>query len=264
MLIMLDGTRLNKTLSRAGICSRREADRYIEAGRVKVNGVVACNLAHHIHQSDKITVDGKAITIDKTKIFAFYKPVGFITTRADSNPCARIFDCDAIAKFEQKTRKNLIAIGRLDINSEGLLLLTNDGALAHELEKSNLPRDYRVRVFGNLELERIAKLQKGAVINGVRYQAVKLKAGTISAGQKSQNQWLEMSLIEGKNREIRKMIEWCGGKVNRLIRTRFGSINLENLGLKPGELQPLTDAQAAKLFQTINFKNDTQNHHRAR
>ena len=149
----------------------------------------------------------------------------------------------------KKQVKISLRLARLDINSEGLLLLTNDGALAHELEKSNLPRDYRVRVFGSLELERIAKLQKGAVINGVRYQAVKLKAASISGGKKSQNQWLEMSLIEGKNREIRKMIEWCGGKVNRLIRTRFGAVNLENLGLKPGELQFLTESQCAKFFK---------------
>ncbi len=238
--------RLAKIIARAGICSRRVAESYILAGRVRIDKKIITNPAHNAGREQNIYVDGQRLTFHETGLWAFYKPVGLITTRKDEKYRATIFDCEALKQLESAGRQ-FITVGRLDLNSEGLLLLSNDGSLARYLEKSNLPRTYRVRVYGDLNMMRLNQLQSGATIDGVRYRGIKIALDNIVAQAQSdsrqlrskallqqmnrRNQWLTITIYEGKNREVRRMLEWCGGSISRLIRVSFGEFTLSNLSV---------------------------------
>lgn len=225
-----EGQRVAKIIARSGICSRREAEQLILEGRVKVNGVVIETPATII-TDQSIKVDEKLISAKKpVKIWIFHKPRGFITTNKDPKARKTIFE------ILPKNLPRVITIGRLDINTEGLLLLTNDGEVARyiELPSSKWTRIYRVRVFGKIDMERLKKLQKGITIDGVRYSGIKVEMEQ----ERDFNSWLKISLTEGKNREIKKVLEFFGLQVSRLIRISFGPFHLGQLPV--GEVKEIS------------------------
>jgi len=228
----IKGQRVAKVIARSGFCSRREAEELILEGRVKVNGVVIETPATLI-TDHSIKIDDKLLTEKKPpKIWAFHKPRGFITTNKDPKARKTIFE------ILPKHLPRVITIGRLDINTEGLLLLTNDGEVARyvELPSSKWVRIYRARVFGKIDMERLKKLQKGIVIDGVKYGGIKIEMEQ----ERDFNSWLKISLTEGKNREIKKVLEYFGLKVSRLIRISFGPFHLGNMAV--GEVKEVLKA----------------------
>jgi 23S rRNA pseudouridine2605 synthase len=221
-VIRPDGERIAKRLARAGLCSRREAERWIADGRVSVDGKVLDTPAVKVTGSSNIKVDGKELPdAEPAKLWIYHKPRGLVTSHKDELGRETVFD-----KLP-KSLGRVISIGRLDINTEGLLLLTNDGALARylELPSTGWKRRYRVRVHGLVSDAALEKLGKGITVNGIRY-------GTIEAtldSHKGTNSWLTMTLHEGKNREIRNVMEHLNLKVTRLIRTTYGPFQLGDL-----------------------------------
>ncbi|MFZ1119279.1 MAG: pseudouridine synthase [Candidatus Binataceae bacterium] len=214
--------RIAKFLSRAGVASRRESERLIEAGRVVLNGVVVAHPATLVSKDDALAVDGKAVAgLEQSKIWRYHKPAGLVTTARD--PQGRLTVFAALSK----TLPRLISVGRLDINTEGLLLLTNDGELARYLEHpaQGISRTYRIRAHGNVDETAIARLAKGVTIDGIRYRPVE----TSLDSRQGSNCWLTMTLREGKNREIKKLLEQVGLQVTRLIRTGYGPFQLGRL-----------------------------------
>ena len=209
-------------MARAGLCSRREAERWIEAGRVSVNGKILETAAFTVGPKDKITVDGKDIpALERPRLWRYHKPPGLVTSHKDEKGRDTVFD-----KLPEELPR-VISVGRLDLNSEGLLLLTNDGELARKLElpATGWKRKYRVRVHGHPKEADMEKLAKGITVEGVRYGAIE---GTIDS-TKGANSWLTISLREGKNREIRKVMEYLGYTVSRLIRISYGPMALGDL-----------------------------------
>ena len=222
------GDRIAKVLSRAGVASRREAERMIEAGRVAVNGKIIESPALNVSSSDKIAVDGKPIgTPDVARIWLYHKPTGLVTTERDEKGRNTVFG----ALPEDMPR--VMSVGRLDLNSEGLLLLTNDGELKRKLElpSTGWLRRYRVRINGKLDTTELDRLRNGITVDGVRYQPMEVTLDR----QQGANAWLTIALREGKNREIRRAMEAVGAKVNRLIRVSYGPFQLGNL--KAGEVE---------------------------
>lgn len=220
------GIRIAKIIAQSGFCSRREAESIILEGRVQVNGKFIESPATFI-TDEAIKIDGKLINQKQpTRLFLFYKPVGTICTNSDPENRPTIFN------FIPKNLPRLISIGRLDFNTEGLLLLTTNGAVARymELPKNKWIRKYRARVFGTLNRDRLNALVKGITIDGIKYGSIKVEIDT----EKESNSWLTISLTEGKNREIRKIMEHLGLQVNRLIRTSFGPFSLGQM--KVGEI----------------------------
>lgn len=220
---MQKGQRIAKIIARSGVCSRREAEELIAEGRVKVNGVVIDTPATII-TDQSIKVDDKLLAVKKpARMWIFHKPRGFITTNKDPKARKTIFD------ILPKNLPRVITIGRLDINTEGLLLLTNDGELARyiELPSSKWTRVYRVRAFGKIDMERLKKLEKGITIDGIRYSGIKVEMEQ----ERDFNSWLKISLQEGKNREIKKVLEFFGLKVSRLIRISYGSFHLGKMAV---------------------------------
>ena len=214
-----DGERIAKALARAGVCSRRDAERLIEEGRVSVNGKVLDTPATKVTAADRIVVDGKPIrSAERTRIWRYYKPRGLVTTHKDEKGRPTVFE------HLPDNLPRVISVGRLDFNSEGLLLLTNDGSLARRLElpSNGWTRRYRVRVFGKLEQADLDRLKKGVTIDGVAYGPVE----AVLDRQQGGNAWATISLKEGKNREVRRLMEFIGVKVNRLIRVSFGPFHL--------------------------------------
>ena len=222
------GDRIAKVLARAGVASRREAERMIEAGRVAVNGNVIESPALNVTGKDKITVDGKPVSEpEPSRLWLYHKPTGLVTTTKDEKGRATIFD------ELPEDMPRVMSVGRLDLNSEGLLLLTNDGGIKRKLElpSTGWLRKYRVRVNGRPKDEDFAPLRKGLVIEGERFQPM-----TVSLDrQQGANAWLTIGLREGKNREIRRAIEDIGFSVNRLLRVSYGPFQLGDL--KPGEVE---------------------------
>ncbi len=213
------GERIAKVVARAGICSRREAERYIEQGRIAVNGKVLTSAAVTVLPDDAITVDQKPLPVkEKTRVWRYYKPAGLITSHKDPEGRPTVFDSlpDSLPR--------VISIGRLDLNSEGLLLLTNDGELARriELPSTGWIRRYRVRIHGEMTPDIITKLAQGVVIEGMRYAGVSV----VIDKKQGSNTWLTVSLKEGKNREIRRLMEAFGLQVTRLIRVSYGPFQL--------------------------------------
>lgn len=214
-----DGERIAKVLARAGVCSRRDAERLIADGRVIVNGHKLDTPAYKVPAGAKILVDGKPVRgAEKTRLWRYHKPRGMVTSHRDELDRATVFE--SLPDYMPR----VISVGRLDFNSEGLLLLTNDGALARRLElpSNGWLRRYRVRVFGRLEQADLDRLKKGVTIEGVSYGPVEASMDRQQGG----NAWATIALKEGKNREVRRLMEFIGVKVNRLIRVSFGPFHL--------------------------------------
>ena len=225
------GERIAKVVARAGICSRREAERYIEQGRIAVNGRVLTSPAVVVTQADVITVDQKPLPAkEKTRVWRYYKPAGLVTSHKDPEGRPTVFDS------LPDTLPRVISVGRLDLNSEGLLLLTNDGAFARAMEHPSTGwiRRYRVRIHGKITPEIITKLSQGVTIDGVRYGSVHV----VLDKEQGTNSWLTVSLTEGKNREIRRLMDFFGFKVTRLIRVSYGPFQLGTL--QEGEVDEIT------------------------
>ncbi len=220
--------RLAKFMARTGVCSRREAEAYILQGRVSVNGKIVETPAFNVEGNEVVLFDGEKLKEpERTRLWLYYKPVGLVTTHKDEK------NRDTVFAALPPTMPRVISVGRLDLNSEGLLLLTNNGDLSRELElpQNAWSRRYRVRVHGKVEEEKLSALSKGVVIDGVSYGkvliAIEQKTGT--------NTWLSVTLNEGKNREIRKLMAFIGLEVARLIRISYGPFQLGNL--KKGEVK---------------------------
>ena len=214
--------RLSKKIARSGFSSRREAEKYIESGRVKVNGAIIKELSFQVGINDQIHIDGRRINKEgKTRLWKFHKPKGLITSHKDEKSRQTIF------QILPKNLPRLITVGRLDLNSEGLLLLTNDGDLKRKLElpSSKIVRSYRVRAKGVANENKLSRLRQGITVDGIRYRPMELNI----IKQNTSNVWLSVRLMEGKNREIRLSFQAIGLQVNKLIRTSFGPITLGKL-----------------------------------
>jgi 23S rRNA pseudouridine2605 synthase len=219
------GERIAKRMARAGLCSRRDAERWIAEGRVSVNGKVLESPAVVVGPGDEIVVDGKPLPdAEPARLWRYYKPSGLVTTARDERGRPTIFE-----KLPQGLPR-VVSVGRLDLTSEGLLLLTNDGALARHLElpSTGWVRRYRVRAFGRIDQPALDRLKNGITIDGVVYGPIEATIGRQQGG----NAWLDMALTEGRNREIRRVLEALGLTVNRLIRVSYGPFQLGKM--EPG------------------------------
>jgi 23S rRNA pseudouridine2605 synthase len=238
-------TRLAKRIAECGIASRRDAEKLIESGMVIVDGKIVNTPVFLVTDRSEILVNGKKIPQKPQKIiiWKFHKPKGVITTKSDPKNRKTVFDF--FPNFDQR----LIHVGRLDYNSEGLLLFTNNGDIARKMElpSTGLERKYRVRIFGNLTDEKIQTLKNGVVISGIKYRSVRIEID--SSRLSRSNSWITVTLREGKNREIRKIMEYVGCVVNRLIRIGYGPFNLGNLS--PGEISPALKREIAQLLKII-------------
>lgn len=223
--------RIAKLLARAGVGSRRDIERFIADGRVSVAGAVLTTPAHIIASLDGVLVDGRPVAaIEATRLFRFHKPAGFLTTARDPGGRPTIFDALPAGL------PRLVPVGRLDMNTEGLLLLTTDGALkrALELPVNAVSRRYRVRAYGEVSQTVLEGLIEGIEIDGMRY-------GPIDADierRTGRNLWLTVTLTEGKNREIRRVLEFLGLQVSRLIRVAYGPFDLGDLAARAVEEVP--------------------------
>ncbi|MEG8098651.1 rRNA pseudouridine synthase [Candidatus Liberibacter brunswickensis] len=214
--------RVSKVVARAGVASRREVERMIVQKRVKLNGVLLERAAVNVIPTDTIEIDGIPLRkAERTRLWLYHKPAGLVTTHADPDSRSTVFD------NLPSISPRVISVGRLDINTEGLLLLTNDGGLSRilELPSTQWLRVYRVRVYGPIDQNKIDLLKNGIVIQGVFYRDMQLEIDS----QKGSNSWLTVSLREGKNREIKKIFEFFNWKVNRLIRISYGPFQLGDL-----------------------------------
>jgi 23S rRNA pseudouridine2605 synthase len=214
--------RIAKVLARAGLCSRRDAERWIVEGRVKIDGVVLTTPAVTVADGAVIHVDGKLVAEpEPTRLWRYHKAAGFVTSHKDEKGRATMFD-----RLPPELGR-VISVGRLDLNSEGLILLTNDGGLARRLElpSTGWIRRYKVRIHGTVTPERLLALEQGVTIDGVRYGSIKAELER----QQGANAWCLMSLTEGKNREVRRVFEYLGCTVNRLIRLSYGPFQLGTL-----------------------------------
>jgi 23S rRNA pseudouridine2605 synthase len=246
------GQRIAKVMARAGVCSRRDAEAWIGEGRVAVNGEVLKSPAFNVSETDDVRVDGKPLAApERTRLFLFHKPRGLVTTARDPEGRQTVF---AVLPPDLP---RLVAIGRLDINTEGLLLLTNDGGLARvlELPSTGWLRRYRVRAHGTIEQATLDQLSEGVTIDGVDYLGVEAKLDR----EQGANAWLTLGLREGKNREIKKILEHLGLAVNRLIRVSFGPFELGDL--PEGEVMEvrtrvLRDQLGVKLAKEANVDFD--------
>jgi 23S rRNA pseudouridine2605 synthase len=219
------GERIAKVIARAGLASRREAEAWIVAGRVAVNGAVITTPALNVAAADRIAVDGEPLPRrERTRLFLYHKPRGLLTTHDD--PAGR----PTIFKGLPKSLPRLISVGRLDINTEGLLLLTNDGGLARvlELPATGWLRRYRVRAHGEVKQEQLDRLRRGVTIDGIRYGEIEAKLDR-AQGSSGSNVWLTFAIREGKNREVKNVMDHFGLAVNRLIRVSFGPFQLGEL-----------------------------------
>jgi 23S rRNA pseudouridine2605 synthase len=243
--------RIAKVIAAAGVCSRRDAERAIEDGRVMVNGKKLTTPAFTVSDTDEITVDGYPLPNKKsTKLWLYHKPAGLVTTAHDPEGRETVFD--ALPRHLGR----VISVGRLDLNSEGLLLLTNDGALSRHLElpSSGLPREYRVRVYGDLNYDDFEELAKGVTIDGVQYRGihVDVEKEDRSGDHPHGNHWLRVLLHEGKNREIRRVMQAMGLHVNRLIRLSYGPFELGRLAV--GKVVEVNPRILAAFCGEIGFK----------
>jgi 23S rRNA pseudouridine2605 synthase len=214
--------RIAKVLARAGLCSRRDAERWIAAGRVTVDGKMLTSPAINVTEASDVRVDGVPLPEpQRARLWRYHKPAGLVTTHRDEKGRATVFAA------LPKELPRLISIGRLDLNSEGLLLLTNDGVLARRLElpATGWLRRYKVRVHGIVDAPGLATLEKGVTIDGIAYGPIHAQLER----QQGSNAWIALSLREGKNREVRRVLEHLGYPVTRLIRLSYGPFQLGGL-----------------------------------
>lgn len=220
--------RLAKFMARSGVCSRRDAEELIKQKRVTVNGEIIDTPAYNVEGTEKILLDGEKLPeIEQTRLWLYHKPAGLLTTHKDTEARATVFEHLPIGL------PRVISVGRLDLNSEGLLLLTNNGELSRKLElpENGWSRRYKVRVHGFVNKNKLADLAKGATVDGINYGPVKVELES----QNGTNSWLVVTLSEGKNREIRKLMKSIGLEVARLIRLSYGPFQLGSL--KKGEVR---------------------------
>lgn len=223
--------RIAKFIARSGVCSRRQAEEIIRQKRVTVNDEIVESPAFNVEGDEKILIDGEKLPqIEHTRLWLYHKPSGLLTTHKDTENRTTVFD------NLPPEMPRVISVGRLDLNSEGLLLLTNSGALSRQLElpENGWKRRYKVRVHGFVDKKKLAELEKGVMIDGVEYGKVKIEF----EGQNSANAWLTITLSEGKNREVRKLMKYIGLEVSRLIRLSYGPFQLGSL--KRGEVKEVS------------------------
>jgi 23S rRNA pseudouridine2605 synthase len=237
------GERIAKVIARAGICSRRDAERLIEQGRVQLNGKPLASPAVNVGPGDAVTVDGVPLPApERARLWRYNKPAGLVVSHKDPQGRPTVFD-------KLKTQlPRVVSIGRLDLNTEGLLLLTNDGELERQLElpANGWIRRYRVRVYGKPDAEALAKLKDGVTIDNVKYGSID---AVIDKLQRD-NAWLTVAIREGKNREVKKVCDHLGLRVNRLIRIAFGPFQLGDLvrgGLEEVPPKVLRDQLGGKI-----------------
>ena len=234
--------RIAKLLARAGVASRREIERMIAEGRIALNGEKLTTPATLLPDLSGVTVDGKPVQpASDTRLFRFYKPQGTITAAHDPKGRATIYDRlpDGLPR--------LMPVGRLDFMTEGLLLLTNDGELKRQLElpRTGVVRTYRARAFGHVTQAQLERLAEGITIDGIHY-------GSINANlerRTGRNCWIEMSLTEGKNREVRNVLAHLGLQVSRLIRTAYGPLTVQ--GIEPGQVDEVSPGQLEDFRRTL-------------
>ena len=245
--------RIAKVIARAGVCSRREAEKLIGEGRVAVNGAVLASPAFTVTSADVVTIDGAPLAArERTRLWFFHKRRGLVTSNHDPQGRATVFS------VLPADLPRVVTIGRLDINTEGLLLLTNDGGLARilELPATGWLRRYRVRVHGRVKQADLDRLSRGVTVEGMVYGAIDANLDS----EKGTNSWLTMGLREGKNREIKKILEYLGLTVTRLIRISYGPFQLGDL--KPGAVEEvrsrvLRDQLGAKLSEAAGVDFET-------
>ena len=239
--------RIAKVMAAAGLCSRRDAEKWITDGRVSLNGKKLTSPATTVTDKDKILVDGKPLQRQETiKMWLYHKPPGLVTTAKDPQGRETVFDA------LPRSMGRVISVGRLDLNSEGLLLLTNSGALSRHLElpSSGLPRVYHVRTYGHLDHEALADLSNGITVDGIKYKSIDVQVE--NPRSRALNNWLQVTLHEGKNREIRKVMEALDLQVNRLIRIGYGPFELDEL--PRGKVIPVSHVELRTFFKEIGFK----------
>ncbi len=239
-----EGERIAKRMARAGLCSRRDAERWIAQGRVAIDGQIITTPATIVTDEMQIRVDGKPLNeAPSSRVWLYYKPVGLLTTHHDPQGRPTIFES------LPSSLPRVISIGRLDLNSEGLILLTNDGELARyaELPSTGWARSYQVRVYGVVDKAALAALTQGITIEGVTYGRIEAEVVKDLEANSRSNTWLFMTLYEGKNREIRKVLAHLGLRVNRLIRVSYGPFSLGDL--KPEEGKEVPSSEVRKIFQ---------------
>lgn len=236
---MIKAERIAKFMARAGVASRRDSERLIGEGRVRLNGAVVTHPATMVGPADRIVVDGKTVAgAEPSRLWRYHKPAGLVTTTRDPEGRPTVFAA------LPATLPRLVSVGRLDVNTEGLLLLTNDGGLARYLEHpdNQMSRIYRVRAYGMPDNAALARLAGGLTVDGIRYRPVGVQLDRRQGG----NCWLTLTLREGKNREIKNMLETIGLRVTRLIRTGYGPFELGDLA--PGATAEVPPQRLARLL----------------
>ncbi|MBR1734539.1 MAG: rRNA pseudouridine synthase [Alphaproteobacteria bacterium] len=238
--------RLAKKIAESGLTSRRQAEDLILSGHVKVDGKIVNTPVFFVTEKNLITVDEKLLPkqSDEIIIWKFYKPRGVITSRSDNNNRPTVFDY-----FKEIKNERILYVGRLDCNSEGLLLFVNNGDIARKMElpSTALEITYRVRIFGNLSEKAIEKLKFGVTIKGIKYGSAKVEEE--NPKNKSKNHWVKVTLSEGKNREIRKLMQYFGCRVNKLIRIKYGPFKLDKL--RPGNIEKIKKHEIQKFLSTL-------------
>jgi len=240
----IQGERINRYMASCGLCSRREADRWIEAGRVSMNGEAIQQPGVRVTASDSVKVDGKFISKNDEKTYILYnKPKGLLCSRRDDKKRPLIYD-------KLNVPANVQSIGRLDMDSEGLLLLTDDGALAQELmhPRNKIPRQYRVRIVGQPDFETLAKLRAGGIDMGDGDMSDPWEV--IVSSESKGHSWITLTIHRGRWREVRRTLKAVGHEVRRLMRVRFGNLGLD-IELRPGQWRTLKSKEIQSLQKLI-------------
>jgi 23S rRNA pseudouridine2605 synthase len=243
--------RLNVFLQKAGIGSRREAERMVAEGRVHVKGELAAATTP-VEDGDIVTLDGKPVAADSRavpRLFLLHKPIDVLVTNRDFKNRPTVFELPALQK---PGLPRLMAVGRLDVNSEGLLILSTDGPLAQAMmhPDTGLARVYRVRMRGRFSESQIESLGRGVTIEGIRYRGAEFVEEVDKGGRT--NSWYRVTLTEGKNREIRKLVQHFGGMVNKLVRTQYGPFVLDKL--EPGAMAEVSPWKVARFMDELEAK----------